>query len=164
MSKSIKLEEDIYWDSTSITHNQTLLSELISTLNSQIASLNTNITTLSNNMLTKYPNNKEVATNEYFNGKRVYAKRLVFTDEISGDTGYLRKAHGISSFSELWIDTGNSYMSATGSHSVPIPALSYNSSLSDRASIEWDSEYIYFYTDTGWGTRWTKYILLKYTK
>lgn len=161
MSKSIKLEEDIHWNSTSIIHNQTLLSELISTLNSQIASL-------SNNMLIKYPNNKEVATNEYFNGKRVYAKRLVFTDAIpdmaADGTGTLTKAHGISSFTELWVDTGNSYLSATNAHNVPIPALSYNGNLSDRVGIEWDSTNIYLYADTGWGTRWTKHILLKYTK
>lgn len=165
MSKSIKLEEDVYWDSTSITHNQTLLSELISTLNSQIASLNTNIITLSNNMLTKYPNNKEVATNEYFNGKRVYAKRLVFTTVIPGGGDVLTKAHGISNFTELWVDIGNSYMIAsTNGRSVSLPTVSYYGSFSERVNIEWDTTNIYIYADTGWGTHWTKYILLKYTK
>lgn len=62
MSKSIKLKDNNYWDSTGITHNRGLLSTILETMSSNISTNTTNITNNTNNIA------KCLKFNGYFNG------------------------------------------------------------------------------------------------
>lgn len=107
--------------------------------------------------------NTEIATNEYINGKKVYAKQIEFTDTLTAG-GTFRLAHGISGTSRIWVDTANSYFLNTIGKVVPLPCTCYDGNFNDRAGIMLFGTDILIYTDTGWGPTWTKVIRLKYIK
>ena len=113
-----------------------------------------------------YKDNTEVATDEYKNGKRVYAKKLVFTTELPESETTTVIAHDITGITDIWIDMGNSYFKDAGTTMVryPLPILCYFGDFSDRVYITCDKFNLYFYHDTRWGTAWEKIILVKYTK
>lgn len=113
-----------------------------------------------------YKDNTEVATDEYKNGKRVYAKKLVFTTELPESETTTVIAHDITGITDIWIDMGNSYFKAVDTTMVvfPLPILCYFGDFSDRVYITCDKFNLYFCHDTRWGTSWEKIILVKYTK
>lgn len=153
MAKSIKLKDNTFIDSSGVSHNRVTLKAYLQSLLDNVIHMN-------------YKDNTEIATNEYKNGKRVYAKKLVFTTTLSGSETTTIIAHGITGMTDIWIDMGNSYFKSVGTTMLrcPLPVLGYYGNFSDRLYVMCDNTNLYFYHDTGWGTAWEKIILVKYTK
>lgn len=123
-------------------------------LNNKIAALDVN-----------YQTDTEVATNERVDGKRVYAKRLYVVCSFGGGVTQ-SVAHGISTFTDIWLDSGMSHMIATDTMNtiIGMPSVSYYANFSDRVSYIIDKTNITLYGDTGWGNRWKAVLIIKYTK
>lgn len=153
MSKSIKLKDNTFIDSSGVSHNRVTLKAYLQSLLDDVIHMN-------------YKDNTEIATNEYKNGKRVYAKKIVVTTTLTGGEKVTTIPHGIEGATDLWIDMGNSYMKSVGATKIrcPLPVLGYYGNYEDRVYVMCDNTNLYFYHDTGWGTAWEKIILVKYTK
>ena len=97
-------------------------------------------------------------------GKPLYSKVIQFNDTFTGST-ILEKAHGIANVDTIWIDTSNSFLNNRDNGvTCPLPITYYGGTFTDRIGLQVSKEYIYIYTDTGWGESWTKIITLRYTK
>ena len=119
---------------------------------------------------TDYIDSEEIPTNEFLNGKRVYAKRLITSETMNGSDN-LAMEHGITDFQYIWVDLANSFYVSGESgldgyyRCLPLIQTFYTSvSSTDRASIYIDGAYVYLVSNGGWGTSWKKVITVKYTK
>lgn len=151
--KTFKYKDNTYVDSSGVLHNN--------------VTLNTYLESMINDMIhINYVDNVEVATNEYKNGKRVYAKKFVTTQSLPGGETANTFPHGITGATDLWLDMGNSYFEPNNDSSLrcPLPVVAYYGNFSDRVYVQCDDTNLYFYHDTGWGTNWKKIVLIKYTK
>ena len=123
--------------------------------------------TLDEYLKVNYEDDKEVATNDFLNGKRIYAKRIVTTQKITGSTSgtTLSIPHGISNYDEIWVDLSNSYMINANKRSVPIVSTYYvNTTQNEFLSVTVDGSDVLIMSGGGWGTDWKKVVLVKYTK
>ena len=123
--------------------------------------------TLDEYLKVNYEDDKEVATNDFLNGKRIYAKRIVTTQKITGSTSgtTLSIPHGISNYDEIWVDLSNSYMINANKRSVPIVSTYYvDTTQNEFVSVAIDDSNILIMCKGGWGTDWKKVVLVKYTK
>lgn len=112
-----------------------------------------------------YIDNQEVATNEYVNGKRVYAKRFTTNQTISTNSKITIKMN-LLDYKERWIDLSNSYFINTIGASLPVITTYYvdyssNPSLASAALFE---DNIILISNSGWNETWTKVVTVKYTK
>lgn len=146
MAKSFKYNNDTYLDSTGIVHNGELLSNIL-------------------NYKVDYKDNKEIATNEYVNGKRVYAKR--FTNIGLAANTLVQLKHSLTNCNEIWVDMTNSYIRSTNSDGrcFPLVQVYYTSTSSNSFfQVYVDDTNINLMSNGGWGTGWKISIVLKYTK
>ena len=122
------------------------------------------------NYCTNYIDGEEIPTNEFLNGKRVYAKRLITSETMNG-TDNLAIEHGITDFQYIWVDLANSFYVNGESgldayyRCLPLIQTFYTSvSSTERTSIYIDGAYVYLVSNGGWGATWKKIITVKYTK
>ena len=112
-----------------------------------------------------YIDNQEVPTNEYVNGKRVYAKRFVTTQTISTNSK-ITIIMNLPECEEKWIDASNSYLLNTVGVSLPITANYYvdYSATPTLVSATIQQDNIYLIANGGWNETWKKVVIVKYTK
>lgn len=106
--------------------------------------------------------NKEIATNEYIDGKRVYIKQLEFTDTFNSASP-LTKAHGIIGATKVWIDSGNSYIIQNNA-CYPLPLNCFMGNFDDQIGLSVNLTELYIHSQTGWNEAWKKVVRLKYIK
>ena len=112
-----------------------------------------------------YKDNEEIATNEYVNGKRVYAKR--FTNIGLAANTLVQLKHSLTNCSEIWVDMTNSYVRSTNTDGrcFPLVQVYYTSTSSNSFfQVYVDDTNINLMSNGGWGTGWKISIVLKYTK
>lgn len=140
MSKSIKLQNNTYLDSSSIVHNKKSLKELLDDGNVY--------------------STKEKRIGIWTDGKPLYEKTLITNTSFSGS---VEISHGVSNYDKMWIDLSNSYYNA-GKTNLPLIHNSYWGDFSQKTDAMVYNEKVLLYTDGGWGSDWEKVITLHYTK
>ena len=113
-----------------------------------------------------YIDNQEVATNEYINGKRVYAKRFSTIETIL-QKAILSIPMNLPDYEERWIDLSNSYMlNTSGNRCMPIVGIYYVSYTDnpEMVSATLNADNILLISKGGWGDNWKKVVTIKYTK
>ena len=123
------------------------------------------ISKLDEDIKINYIDNQEVATNEYLNGKRIYAKRFSTTETLV-QKGTLSIPMNLPDYEEKWIDVSNSYFCNLEGTSVPILSNYYISYLDDPEEISatLQNDNILIISKGGWGNNWKKVVTVKYTK
>ena len=103
----------------------------------------------------------ETKTKDMFFGKPIYTKTITFTTTVSlGSTNSV--PHGISNIDKIWIDDSNSFFHHANC-TFPLTTSYYMSGF-DNACPYVDKTNISFASQGNWGTDWTKYITVRYTK
>lgn len=117
------------------------------------------LVTSRNKMIKKnLTDNAEFETDEYRNGKRIYKRRIIFSDNVVNNTT-INLDFG---FTSAWLDFSESYFKS-GSFIVPLPiGMVYGKE--DKVNPTINGTKLLFYADTDWGTNWIKCITIKYTK
>ncbi len=114
-----------------------------------------------------YIDNQEIATNEYINDKRVYAKRFTTTQLLQGNSTLTIKMN-LPEHDEAWIDLSNSYfISIDKKRIIPLTSYFYSDYSKDGSPISAiidDSDNLVLIAGGGWNTSWTKVVVVKYTK
>ena len=108
-----------------------------------------------------YIDNQEIPTNEFINGKRIYAKRIIVG---SLSIGVKKVPHNIPFYEDAWIDLSNSYIIATSKLSYPLIVIMYESeSNNEKIQVALDTNNVKVITNSGWGI-WSVKLVIKYTK
>ena len=99
----------------------------------------------------------------FYDGKPLYRKDFIINESIS-PTGTNEFTHGIENIDFIKIADATVYnIESKTTYSLPITLYeSYTST--DNLSVRANATKIKFYMQSGWGTSWTKYISLEYTK
>lgn len=117
--------------------------------------------TLDNYININYLDNQEIPTNEFINGKRIYAKRIIVG---SLSVGVKKVPHNIPFYEEAWIDLSNSYIIASSKVSYPLIVIMYESeSNNEKIQVALDTNNVKVITNSGWGI-WSVKLVIKYTK
>lgn len=120
--------------------------------------------TLDNYININYLDNQEVPTNEFINGKRVYAYRYSFSQALTKGVEVTFNLPFASEIDYAWVDTSNCYMDnskttsrynvwcmgTTAGYGFIIGILELNK--------------LYIVPDDNWNNTWTYHILVKFTK
>lgn len=168
-SKSIKLKNNTYLDSTSIVDNRNTLDKVINDIKDSIVDNRNALNKLINDVKDSIPeyiyDGKITKTNEFLGDKRIYRKRVIFYTSINNDV--ITVPHGISDYDYMWIDTANSFLFAKSEgyyRSMPITGDMYMSPTNvEKINAMIDGDNIVFIANSGWGTGWYKAITIKFT-
>lgn len=138
------------------------LNKKISASEIAIKDSNNNVYTLDDylKMGSIYSTN-EVVIGRWIDGKPIYRK-VVSTIGLTGST---KKsiAYNIDNLDKIWIENG---FAINALRIVTVPMVGYNGNVSDKVDvwIEKQENVVKLYSNGGWGTDWTFYIILNYTK
>lgn len=108
----------------------------------------------------------EVKTNKvWINGKPIYRKVITFSNTITTNETFAI-AHSISNAELIKIKEFviQGTTSTSNGMSYQFPIVGYGGALTDKSYAWVDRTNIYVYGNTGWGSGWTKYAILEYTK
>ena len=112
------------------------------------------------NNLNNYSTEEQVI-GKWIDGKPIYRK-VVSTIGLTGST---KKsiAYNIDNLDKIWIENG---FAINALRIVTVPMVGYNGNVSDKTDvwIEKQENVVKLYSNGGWGTDWTFYIILNYTK
>ena len=104
---------------------------------------------------------EEQAIGKWIDGKPIYRK-VVSTIGLTGST---KKsiAYNIDNLDKIWIENG---FAINALRIVTVPMVGYNGNVSEKIDvwIEKQENVVKLYSNGGWGTDWTFYIILNYTK
>ena len=105
----------------------------------------------------------EKVVGKWINGKPLYRKVINFTTTISADT-VLEINHGVNNVEMIWFDPIGCFMWASSGFGYNIPMIGYSGNITDKLYTFVDKTKISIHANGSWGTIWTKYITLLYTK
>nr|DAQ91809.1 MAG TPA: hypothetical protein [Caudoviricetes sp.] len=105
----------------------------------------------------------EKVVGKWINGKPLYRKVINFTTTISADTT-LEINHGVNNVEMIWFDPIGCFMWASSGLGYNIPMIGYSGNITDKLYTFVDKTKISIHANGSWGTIWTKYITLLYTK
>lgn len=113
--------------------------------------------------------NEIYETEEFLNGKKVYAKRLITTASMPGGNPILEIQHGLSLdlIDIAWIDMSNSFIiNKLSDYLRCLPLVqTYYTNISSNAyfSATLDKDKVILMSNGGWGETWTKVVTIKFT-
>lgn len=124
--------------------------------------------TYSCNYINDIDNRFNYSTNEQIIGvwmnKPLYRKTIIFTDGISANTTFT-KNHNINNVDEIWVDLTHTFWINISGKSYPIIMTNYDAYTNTDTSTPFvDKTQIGIVSKGGWGTNWTKYFTVEYTK
>ena len=97
MSKSIKLKNNTYLDSSGVTHNRDLLSTLLTTLTGQVGGLSSQVTDLNNRIyIQETGSNANGNYIKWSNGLMVCYKKITLTLQCSSQWGSMYESQAFS--------------------------------------------------------------------
>lgn len=116
-----------------------------------------------NNFSVNYIDNELVPTNEYLNGKRIYAYRFQFSQALTKSTEYTFDLPFADEIDFAWIDLSNSFMdNHLGTTNYNVWCLGTTSGYGFRLGIPAKNK-ISITPDDTWGVNWTYTIMVKCT-
>lgn len=117
-----------------------------------------------NNFAVNYVDNEVVPTNEYLNGKRIYAYRYQFSQELTKGTEYIFDLPFADEMDFAWIDLSHSYYDGSkGSENYNVYTLDGGyAGYGFIVRIKNKNE-ISIKPDDDWGDFWTFTIMVKFT-
>ncbi|MGN1298237.1 MAG: hypothetical protein ACI4VH_07520 [Clostridia bacterium] len=119
--------------------------------------------------LDKYLKNRNIYSTEeqivgtWLDGKPLYQKVFVINGSVNSESTN-EFAHNISFVDFIFIK--NAFVSETvnnKTYSLPVVLYENNTNV-DKLCIKVDRNNITFFSQTGWGNTWIKYVILNYTK
>ena len=129
-----------------------------------IVQSNTNKKITKQNMYKSYIySGNEIVVGKWFD-KPLYRKTIQFQNNINSGTN--TEAHLVSDADEIFIDQSHSFMFASNAGlSYPFPINQYNSATNfDRVGVYVDRTNITIVSEGSWGSVWTAYVTILYTK
>lgn len=108
-------------------------------------------------------------TGEFLNNKKVFGKRIVTEETLSGGNPIIKIPHGLdlTLIDLAWIDMSNSYMinrSENNIRCLPLVQTYYTDNTSNSYfSVTLDQDIIILMSNGGWNTFWKKVITIKFT-
>lgn len=139
MAQSIKFNDDIYIDSSGVTHNKTSLDKIL-----------TYSTT-------------ETKIGTWIDGRPLYRKVLTSPGLATATKKTI--LYNINNVKQMWIEKAFIEQTNQG-RVVVLPEVGYNGELTSKTDvwIEKSDNCVYLYSNGGWGNEWVFYIILNYTK
>lgn len=142
--------------------NASDLNEIKNVVNNNATETSTNSTNITNIINAEVYSTSEIKTNKtWIDGKPIYRKVIFFTTTISANNLFTL-AHNISNLSYYKIT--EAVVKSNSGLSYTLPMVGYNNSLTDKMFCYMDATNIYFYSNGAWGSIWTKYVTIEYTK
>ena len=135
------------------------MNEIKTVVNANATEAETKFTNLST------MSSQEINTGRVFvDGKPIYSKTISFSTSVSPNST-ITVPHNIANIDTIWIDVSNTFWINTTKRSYPIPMTNYDVySNTESATPFADASNVGIVSVGGWGTSWTKYITVNYTK
>lgn len=171
MARYMQDSTDIQINEVSGTDNINFSFKSGNSIDTKIGDLTQLNTTNKNNLVSAINevNNKfnysteEQVIGKWIDGKPLYRKVIKFTTTILVDAA-LEINHGINNVEMIWFDPTGCFMWAGSSLGYNVPMVGYNGNFTDEIYTNVDKTKVSIYSNGSWGSLWTKYITLLYTK
>lgn len=153
LTKKTNTDYDVEWSESNIGNLSTLKTENKNNLVDAI-----------NDCVVNYIDNQVVPTNEYLNGKRVYAYRYSFSQALTKDTEVIFDLPFASEIDYAWVDFSNCYFDNKKNTTTPnIWCMGTKVGHGFIIGIS-NLSNLYIMPDDNWNNTWTYHILIKFTK
>lgn len=103
----------------------------------------------------------ETKIGTWINGKPLYRKVIVLTEEVQNDTVYY---HHIDDIDFIYIENAFVYLNGSNCWPLPIDLYGIGSTTTNRIGVYANPLLIGFKCDTSWGSQWNKVVIIRYTK